>query len=348
MSDHFVTEFGHRIDFVPGFYERNKEYVSWIATTDVSQSVKTYGPSGKVDPRLLFRDWIAFSAAAHFLGRHGLFERQYGTAIDLGGAEGTMMRLFRAYGTVADATSVDLIDFSGAVDDAYFAEFIAHLNDVPALPLEIRKFINHAKSQSYFNQDEPLLTDFRYPGSLRQHLVMNMMDVPGSYDLVTAFAALDHVGLDELLNKVRSMLTPGGIFFAQIQLWWWVVNTTGILGHFPYVGQRLSRTDLDRYFSENHPEHLDFVRRRYPYFHHGEHPTAREWVRRAGQHGLELVAMERLMPDHHKFGVLTPPELEREPWFSFEDVLRDVHHLHSDVTQDDLKTQSIFVAFRAD
>ncbi|MCA0202525.1 MAG: hypothetical protein LCH56_17135 [Proteobacteria bacterium] len=146
MADHFVTEFGHRIDFVPGFYERNKEYVSWIAKTDVSQQIKTYAPQGRVDPRLLFRDWITFSAAAHFLGRHGLFDRQYQTAIDLGGAEATMMRLFAAYGAVKEASSVDLIDFSAAVDDAYFDEFIRHLNDIETLPLQIRQFINHARA----------------------------------------------------------------------------------------------------------------------------------------------------------------------------------------------------------
>ncbi|MCA0202526.1 MAG: class I SAM-dependent methyltransferase [Proteobacteria bacterium] len=124
---------------------------------------------------------------------------------------------------------------------------------------------------------------------------MDMLETPGTYDLVTAFAALDHTGLDEVLAKVRSMLNPGGVFFAQIQLWWWVVNTTGILGHFPYAGQRLALNDLTRYFAEHHPEHVEFVQRRYPYFHKGEHPTADEWVQRANQHGLELIAMERMV-----------------------------------------------------
>jgi hypothetical protein len=47
----------------------------------------------------------------HFMSRFGLLQTR-GKAIDLGGAEGTAMRLFKAAGFVEHGTSVDIEDFS--------------------------------------------------------------------------------------------------------------------------------------------------------------------------------------------------------------------------------------------
>ncbi len=121
----FTTEFGETIPFVPGYYERNSFYANFGLTRSTILP-EYYSGSVRTTPvpfYLVARDWVMFSSIIRFLLRSGLLSR-WTTGIDLGGAEGTIIRLFRAFGLIRHATNLDLDDYSKVVDDAYFSRFL--------------------------------------------------------------------------------------------------------------------------------------------------------------------------------------------------------------------------------
>lgn len=66
MSDHFITEFGHRIDFLPGYLERNRYYVDDAKRHAAywAGEVSTYGQAGNGDVQIyaVAKDLVQFSA----------------------------------------------------------------------------------------------------------------------------------------------------------------------------------------------------------------------------------------------------------------------------------------------
>ncbi len=182
--------------------------------------------------------------------------------------------------------------------------------------------------------------------TLDQNLQMSVLDVSGTYDLVTSFKCFDFLDLDEAFAKVRSILAPGGLFVGHMTFAWWVITPGGIVGHFPYAAQRLSPSDLARYFAEHHPPDMAAnLDRRQFYMHSGKQvPTLRDWVAVAKKHGLRTVAYERVMPKKHERVPDTPPQMLKTDWFDVEAVLRDIHRFRPDVCVDDLFTQGLTIA----
>ncbi len=198
----------------------------------------------------------------------------------------------------------------------------------------------------------PLLTgmvkDFPGSSALDANLHMNVLDAQGTYDFVMTVSCLDFFDLNEILPKVRSLLNPFGLFYGQLGYWWFPVNATGIVAHFPYAAQRLSLDDLGRYCTQYQPEFLPSLKQRYNYHHQGKHhPTLTDWFALARKHGLKPIAFERVMPKAHQRIRDCPPAMFKQPWFDHGEVLRDIHHLKLDVTVEDLFTGGFRVVFMA-
>ena len=348
----FVTEFGHEIPLVQGYLESCGDFaLNYYKQQDYDHGL-VKADNKPMDFGLPGKDWVNVSAMIHFMSRFGLLKKRE-KAIDLGGAEGTAMRLFKAAGIVEEATSVDIEDFSAQTGDGFFEDFIAFITNMNIYPGvnadRIRASISQSKHIFDHFADQPLesglYVNFPNPPELDHDLHMSALEVTGKYDFVTVFSCFEYFDLDVALSKVREILNPGGLFVLQGEYWWWAVNSTGILGHFPYAGQRLSFSDLERYASEHQPELLDAIQTKYHFYHQGKYrPTITDWFGLARKHGLRPVAVHRAQAKQHHRLNLCPPTLFKMPWFDHREILRDIHYLNPSVTVEDLLTSAFYIA----
>lgn len=353
MSGHFVTEFGHRIDFVPGYFERNSFYAhmakrDWKSRRPYEGETKHTEPLGHY---MLAKDLVLFSSLVDFLKRNGAL-RHFNTAIDLGGAEGTVIRLFRSCGFVENATNLDIVEFSSVADDAFFQDFIdritgptewAHNPDHP-----VTDAIQWAKIHLDFHPMTPTLAGL--VGGFKnapdaQNIVANVYDARGSYDLIVANALLEFVDLDRALPKIRELMAPDGLFVGCLNFAWCPVIPSGLVGDFPYMAQRLSINDTRRYLEEHRPEQLFNFDDRYNYFHQGkQRPSLSQLIEHFAAAGLQVIAAERISPIRSKRYTDTPRSMAEQTWFNQAEVLRDVQHINPTVTGDDLMTTAVRIA----
>lgn len=343
MSDHFITEFGHKIDFVPGYYERNRFYADFARRQLVSGHAydgETLGTP--VMNYMLARDWVLFSGLVKFLERNGLLQR-WQSGIDLGGAEGTIIRLFKAAGLIQHATNVDIADFSATATEDVFRSFMAGIRDRTYFGPHAMKSVEWAKiHQAYYGD---LIENFPEAQDLDCNLVMRAEEVTDTYDLITANALMEFVDLDVILPKLRTMLRKGGLIVGSFNAAWCPIVPSGILGDFPYAFQRLTLEDARRYFSEHHAEQITNLETRYNWFHKGKYrPTLSDWFALIQLYGMRIVAFERVSSPAHERYFHTPAQLVKERWFNIFDVLRDVHCINDAVTIDDLMTTSFRMA----
>lgn len=347
----FVTEFGHEIPFVPQYFERNKGYAYYTKGTKLHEGLDVL--KGDILPATAAaKDWVQFSSMYHFMERYGLLKPRR-TGIDLGGAEGTIIRFLKASGFIEHATNLDIDDYTNIAGDDYFRLFVEILGQIDSGTGSsfdnIRESINQAKFAFDHFPGTPVTTGMRtkLPGStdLDQFLHKDVLDATGTYDFVTSSFCFDYLDLDSALPKVRNLLKDDGLFIGFFEYWWWPVNSTGILGHFPYAGQRLSFADLERYYDQHHPDLINNLYFKYYYFHEGkQHPTIDDWFDLARRYDLRPIAAERIIPLRHKRLPDCPPQIFQHPWFDHREVLRDIHHLKPGVTVDDLFTSAFRVA----
>jgi len=349
MSDHFITEFGHRIDFVPKHYET---MLSGFAGSVLDDHYTK--PSSK----RLFRadDWsqqqvfelsylktlTVFSYLAWFLNRWGRLQI-WDNAIDLGGAHGTLSALLKSSGLAKRATSVDIADYSNIS-----ADFDAFCRQATTVAASAGQRLQAAKDVlDFFPNQEPLVGiwhDFPSSAAVDEFQHGDLFAVTGKYDLVTSFATLDLFDLDRVCAKVRDLLTDDGLFVCIEEYWWWTINSSCIVGHFPYAMQRLTRSDLQRYVAEHHPSLLPSLDARWRFLYDGTCPTISDWIAAADRHGLRLVGIDRVMAKrHHRLPFLARTML-RDSAFNLQEIIRDIRHFRPDVAVDDLLTSISTIA----
>lgn len=345
---YFITEFGHKIPFVPGYFERNQDYAQYTKGTQLHDGLaKVAGDSlGMAQP---IKNWVAFSSLVHFMARFGL-PMKFGSGIDLGGASGTCIRLFKAAGIVDHGVNVDIDDYQHLVSEKFYRHVLEMFQDPEGRDENFRAHLQRSKDvydhYSYRGLSDGLVRHFPNQPTLDRNFHLDMLEVPGKYDFATSFYCFDYLEMNKVLAKVRDILNPGGIFAGYVEYWWWPVNSTGIVGHFPYAGARLSLNDLKRYYAEHHPDLMANLDLKYNYFHEGkQHPTINDWFDLGRRNGLRPLAVERVIPKTHHRLTDCPPRIFASPWFDEREVLRDIHCLKPDVTVDDLFTSGLRIAF---
>lgn len=348
MQDHFITEFGHRIDFVPGYYEQNKAFVESIPDSHFKTqtlAIARRGPEWKPDGIFghCYKDLVTFSYVAWFLERWGLL-RGWKRAIDLGGGNGTFSALMKASGLAASVVNLDLVDFSEVTPD--FDLFVSKLEN-PSLDDLDR--IGRAKHVfDLLPSQAPMVgiyRDFPHSAAIDEFHHADIYDASGKYDFVAGLLVFDLLDLDRALAKVRDLLTDDGIFICLDEYWWWTINSTCILGHFPYAAQRLTYSDLQRYVSEHHPHLLPSLKARYHYMYSGNPaPTLTDWANIAERQGLRLIATDRIVAKQHHRTAYSMPRLLKQSWFNPLEIVRDIQHIRPGVGMDDLMTSAITLA----
>jgi hypothetical protein len=165
--------------------------------------------------------------------------------------------------------------------------------------------------------------------------------------VISAVSSLAWFRLDDFFSKASALLTPGGVLYVQADYWWFPVNSTYVVGEFPYAAQRLTPDDFSRYVDEFHPEERDDLMRRYGYFHQGERPTVDDYVSVARRAGLELCGVRQLMPPPHAgTGALSTPRFIHHADVAAQAAaLADIRCFRPDVRATDLGTGWVQIGF---
>lgn len=351
MVDHFTTEFGHQIPFVPGYFDRNKFFAqtfpaSHFAKQTLAVAKRTADFDAVQSFRGLYKSLVIFSKLTHFLKRLSLLQT-WRRSIDIGAGWGSMSAFFKASGFVEHATNLDLVDYTKALGDYSYQTFLRGMRTVDggtATRIQGAKFaFDHYPDASL---GTGLHGDFPCPAVVDDFQHRDFFEAIGHYDLITAVGVLDLFDIEAALAKVAELLTDDGLFLCLDEYWWFPANSSCISAHFPYAVQRLSYSDLERYIGEYHPEMLPSLPARMHYLFNGKPPTLNDWREMARRQGLRLIASERIMPQRHHRLVDSPVSMLSQDWCRPADVLRDIGYIKSDVTLDDLKTSSVILAFK--
>ena len=352
--DTFTTSYGRTLKCDPDFLAAHT-----VVSDDVSGTQPTqYDVSKKYVQKMEISDFIKDKLEYDLLMGfvESLGQGPWKNAIDVGGAEGTMAYLLKAEGLAEHASVLEIRDMRDTLTPAHFKKLelllqglkhIKHFNK----KLQKKLFTSHMANFGYIppkNSKFWKVPKYIYKAKVDDYIIGDFYEQSGKYDLITMFLCIQHFDVERLFAKVYDMLEEGGTYCFLVDSWWWPVNSSGIVGEFPYACQRLNKDDFKRYVETNAPNQAKSILTRYNYYHHGkQRPTIMDYIRLAEAAGLTLLGYRRLMP-LEKTHPKTPVNTRAVEDFSdatLDDVLKDIHQFRSDVTKTDLQTAFTMAVF---
>ncbi len=369
----FVTRYGDKIECIEGYYDLFSDLIAQYKDViqiydDFSQYLKERGQDrekGKTPP----------IQGAAYLARHARtakmlemlekyrVSRRFDSVLDIGTGYGIMPRLMKAYGLVDKAFGLDLADRTYFMSSREILEnesALAWTRRVDGLKTELNRLspypferIDWAGRASYPEFGFAMNASNFFPRVATDRIDLDGLAISDIYeyerrhDLITSFCSLCCFDSEKLMRKVSSLLADGGIFFVYVNLWWYPINSTTLVGHFPYSHCRLDREDWTRYCREFHPEHFTEMNRLYDVID-AKHPTVSNYVETASRNGLTLLGYDRCIHNqaHDPRSRLSPNHLERCFGSSYlGEVLSNVRRFRPDVSIEDLQTSHVFLVF---
>ena len=163
------------------------------------------------------------------------------------------------------------------------------------------------------------------------------------FDLVTLTGGMEFFDADRFFAKLSPMMEPGGVF-ATFNDYFYELHgaAIGLPMDAPWLHARLSKPDLFRYYEEFHPDIADHAKR--AVYFPSTHFTVRDFIRSAGNHGLEIVSYRRAIKTNtvKNFFYLDPFLKD----YFFDCVLPESQALNETVCADDLFTYYLTLVFR--
>lgn len=348
---HFETSYGNQIQCWNG-YRTNNDYRGYI---EAHVESNTQEKSKKLDFLGFYRDVFVYSMMIDLLERHG-YKIEGEKALDIGGGVGTASRLLQMEGKVNQADVLDIEDWSEGLTEQRFMKLYQKYQSLVELAKWDKDFSAKFRYRQqnvfgYYPSVESKLYNIEYNNNPNRgdFIVADFVETKlnKKYDFISGLLCLEYFNIEEVFEKVSEVLKPGGIFFFLVNNWWWPVNSTGIVGGFPYACQRLTREDLRRYFEKEHPERVDKVIESYDYYHKGNQPTVKNYVNTGYAHNLIPIGSERFVTktEEHYKAKTAPLAIERERPGYLQDVLNDIHEFRDDVDAIDLMSPYVAVAF---
>jgi hypothetical protein len=195
--------------------------------------------------------------------------------------------------------------------------------------------------------------------SFYPEVVTNQIDLDGllisdvykqqeKHELITSFASLCCFDSEDIMQKVSQLLVDGGVFFVYVNLWWFPINSTILVGNFPYSHCRLDQDDWIRYCKEFHPQYFTEMRRLYDVID-SKHPTVSNYIETASRNRLTLLGYERCIHTqaHDPRSRFSPNHIETFFENSYlNEVLSNIRRFRNDVSIEDLQTSHVFMAFQ--
>jgi len=355
IENFFETEFGHKIPITEEYRKaHNKaDYRSFEETT--FKKSKTF----EEEKGEFLGDLFEYALVFDFLESWGI-TNSFKTSLDIGGQQGFFSKLLTAEGKCQYSDCVEIYDYQSGFDFNKFVSFYSKLKlannqvfrKISKLNRMFKSMEDKGTKFGYHSLHKSKLWNMQFPhsGTIRNYILDDVYNLNNKYDFISAILCLSYFNHSKFFQKISNLLSENGVFVFLVDYWWWPVNSTRIVGNFPYAAQRLSRTDFIRYVNEYHHEEKDQMLKKYDYFGNGisEKPTLQNYISEAEKHDLSLIGYNRFMPfqDTHLRTPMTPKILSQYSDTNLDEVLYDIHKFRSDVNIEDLKTSFILVAFQ--
>lgn len=348
---YFETEFGDKIEYWDDYYEEHN-YRGYLGT----QAGERFNGENKAKQNFSkFKTSVFLYGLMVDLLKESERELNGKRAIDIGGGTGMISRLLSMEGHIKETVTLDIQDQSKNLPKEHFIRQYKKYRSISQLSKydpNIRQNLTSSDEDKfgYYPTDQSKIYSLKYESDPDRIYKVNDFieaEFDKKFELVTAFRSLGWMDIDLAFNKISSILLDGGMFFFIMNNWWWPVNSTGIVGHFPYVCQRLTREDLKRYAIQEFPDSVDSVLESYDYFHKGQHPTLNDYLRIGYENGLLPIIGRYLFTnaESHSKVAYTPKVLERKSPGVLNEVLSNVHNFNTDVAIADLMSPYIVGAF---
>ncbi len=372
-EDFFVTRYGDKIECIDGYYDLFSDLIAQYKDViqiydDFSEYLRQQGQD-KQDGRTPPIQGAAYLARhartakmLEMLEKYGV-SRRFDSVLDIGTGYGIMPRLMKAYGMVVKAFGLDLADRTHFISSREILENESALSWTKRIdqlkkqlnglhmfesePIDWARRASHPEFGFLMNASNffPRVTTDRI--DLDGLAISDIYKYDQKHDLITSFCSLCCFSAEDLMRKVADLLTDRGVFFVYVNLWWYPINSTTLVGHFPYSHCRLDKDDWVRYCQEFHPEHFSEMCRLYEVID-STHPTVSNYIETASKNGLTLLGYERCIQnqDHDPRSRLSPNYLERCFGTSYlGEVVSNIRRFRPDVCIEDLQTSHVFLVF---
>ncbi len=357
----FTTSFGKNIPCISGYQEAHI-HARKSDTTPPPEGYEGMTPFG-IDG--FIKDAYEYSIVIDFLDSLGV-KKRWDRALDIGGAEGTVSRFLRGEGRAGWAANLELADFGKRLSTGRFLKHWIRYKtacDVARFSPRMKRFLvgedtwggkRLTRTFAVFGYMPPPGSIFwnmrlRAVPAIDKFLVQDLYTVENQkFDLITSICSMPCFDAERKIAKVSELLPDGGMFVFLSDNWWFPVNSSLVIGKFPYVSQRLNPQDFKRYIEEFHPDDAEDWLGRYNYFHFGkQRPTLDDYIRMADRYDMELIGSRRLYPPHltHFRAAMTPRLLNQFEETRLSGILEDVRKFRPDVGMSDLMSNYHMAAF---
>jgi SAM-dependent methyltransferase len=273
--------------------------------------------------------YVSVLALMHSLEQAGI-RPQFRSMLDIGTGFAVQPRILKGIGAVTErAVGLDIVERGRNLPDAplirnhrlfrlyrFLDRYIERLKRRPYESLSdldraILLKVSSPRHRLHAMRGLLLPADIytRYPMVARprldEYLVKDVFDVADQFDLVTVFSSLAWFNGRKLIEKVASLLKPGGVFYMYCPSWWAGNNCCRIGGYFPYLRQSLEPDDYRRYVEAHFPHAAEAHIAAYDYIDH-THPTLADYAEYGYQAGLVPVHVDYgISPDKYsqKYGI---------------------------------------------
>ncbi|MFH1443900.1 MAG: hypothetical protein ABIG34_00735 [Candidatus Peregrinibacteria bacterium] len=356
----FKTSFGREIPFIPGYIDAHP-LNPWEEEWTPQQSEEyLHAPMSYSNFR---KDLFEYAFAMDFLKSIGI-KGPWGSALDIGGREAAVARLLRGEGKAEYVETIDLKPYHRRLSTSLFRKRMREIYSPKKWGIRVPRRLAGMVNEKYYNWAESQVLefgfmphkDFGWDIRIRKEPEVgtytcgdiNTHEFSRKFDFISGLLCIDYFDPDHLFKRVSSLLNPGGIFIFLIEYWGFPVTTTDVIGHFPYVTQRLTREDFIRYTQENFSEELakQLLSRR-DYYHKGKQMTPMMYSQTADENNLFTIGERRCMTlgDVCRRTNLPPRILDQFENSKLSEVLEDIRQFRSDVQLTDLNTGFLMMAF---
>ena len=162
------------------------------------------------------------------------------------------------------------------------------------------------------------------------------------FPLVTLMGGLDFFDASSFFAKLSEIMAPGGIFATFNDYFYELWSGMHLPMDAPWLHVRLTKDDFLRYYETMRPEILEPVKK--ACYSQASHNTTVDFTRKAREHGLEVVAFQRVF-DKNTIQQLLFGTLENMNMV-YKVILKDCLSVNPTVVPEDLFTKILIMVLR--
>jgi hypothetical protein len=356
MDKYYLTKFGKKISLDKKYFSNHKKIKK--ISSDISLEKNS---NLKFHFSHFIQDLFEYSIVIDYLNSLG-FNKKFKQTLDVGGQQGFISRFLIGEKKAEISDCIEIRDFSKDVGISKILLFysifkIWKLFRKIGIKNKLRKKLDLMYEQMCQNYGLPISNDsyfwkfnFSKIPRITNYLIKDVYGHEKKYDLITSFLAINYFDYEKFFKKISESLNKDGLFVFLGDYWWWPVNSSQIVGMFPYASQRLDYSDFENYVKQFHPKEYDAIITNYKIFSGGleKKPTIDSFIEIAKKNKLHCIGYKRLKPmgDTHSKTPFSPSNLSKKDPSIFSNVLNDIKFFRNDVSEEDLNTAYILAVFK--